>query len=125
MPINLDRYRVAFLDSRGEPAERVIEIRGVDELRAEKSARAANVRGPSVDARTRQVNDLGDFHNMEALKLWAALVRVGAYDEKPIPFLTSDYLGSEKVDANGDPIKPGAAPETVDPTQPAENTDSA
>lgn len=118
MPITRDRYIVAFLVD-GTEQQHEITVLGVDELRAEKAARGANVRGPQVDARTKQVTDLGDFHNMEALKLWAALVRNKLYDAKALAFLTEDYVGSEKV---GDPDD---SPETVDPTQPAESTDSA
>lgn len=126
MPITRDRYRVAYRDPKQDTeTEALVEVLGVDELRAEKQARQAGVRQPQVDARTRQVTDLGDYHNMEALKLWAALVRTGVYEEKAMAFLATDYYGSEKVDANGDPLKPDSAPAPVDPTQPAENTDSA
>lgn len=126
MPITRDRYRVAFRDPcHDAETEALVEVLGVDELRAEKAARQAGVRPVQIDARTRQVTDLGDFHNMEALKLWSALVRTGAYEDKALAFLSTDYYGSEKVDANGDPIKPDDEPAApVDPTRPAENTDS-
>lgn len=115
MTIKRDTYDVAFLTG-GDEQLTTVTVLGVDELRAEKAARGANVRGPQVDSRTKQVTDLGDYQNMEALRLWAALVRVGAYDDKAIAFLTTDYMGSSKVNED----EPGDVVE--DPTRPAENT---
>lgn len=126
MPIIRRFYRVAFLDQRGEELERVIEVRGVDDLRAEKAARGANVRGPQVDTKTKSVTDMGDFQNMEALKIWAALVRLGHYDAKALAFLTNDYIGSETCDQDGNKIDAGPDDNgtPLDPTQPAESTES-
>lgn len=118
MPIKRTRYDVAYIpdEDRTQVIEEQIEVWGVDELRAEQEARRQGARLPQVvDGK---IMDLGDFNKVQALQVWAALVRLGRYDKKAIEFCTADYVGADKVKADGD------QGDELDPTRPEVNTDS-
>lgn len=118
--ITRTRYEVAYLRPGSTDVEETeVEVWATDEMRAELEGRRQGLRGPVVDSTTRTITDLGDARNLDALKVWAALVRLGLYEGKSTAFRNDHCVGIAKV---GGDDNPGAA---VDPTQPAASTGSA
>lgn len=105
MAIKRTRYAVAFVKD-GTEVEHEIEVWAVDEMRAELEARRSGLHGIVVDASTKVATDVGDQRNREALEVWAALTRLGLYDDKAIVFRREHCIGVEEIKA-----------EPVDPTQ--------
>lgn len=124
MAVKIQRHEVAFVKN-GEIVEHVVEVWGVDRLRAEQEARRNGIRGQVANVRGKgndvDVTDFGDMLNRTALDLWAACVRTGLYDKPAQAWRTEDYVGSNKVKATatGDPEDT-----ETDPTQPGPSTSS-
>lgn len=115
MGITRTTYDVAFQDpaAPGRILETEVEVWKCDELRAEMEGRKINLRGPVVDTGGKQVSDLGDHLNSDALKVWAALVRTAQYTGKAHEFRLRDVVEFKKRGESD-----------VDPTQPDTSTES-
>lgn len=125
MAIKIKRFEVAFVKD-GEITEHVVEVWGVDRLRAEQEARRNGIRGQVANVRGKgadniDVTDFGDMLNREALDMWAACVRLGLYDRPAQAWRTEDYVGSAKVK---DPATGEADEVETDPTQPGPSISS-
>lgn len=103
MAIKRTHYEVAYLND-GDVAEIDIEVWAVDEMRAELEARRSGLKGIVADADTKEVSDLGDVRNRQALEIWAALTRLGLYKGKAIEFRREHCIGIEKV--REEPVDP-------------------